>query len=294
MLLHGAVVLALLLTTMIHLQQPRAVMQALPIDAVVVDSQILRDAQRAKTERAAAEAAQIRAAAEARAAADAKRVAEAQAEQDKIAADARAAAQSKAAADAKAVADAQARAEAQTAAKKAASDQAAQVAAAIAQKKAADAKSVVDAKASADAAQRVVQDKKQADLKQAEDAKRAAQEQRDKAQREADLKAQLASEERANTVASGPMKQQYLATLGARIQRAWIKPPSARAGLDCLVSITQLPSGEVTAAKVTKCNGDGPAKESIENAVYRASPLPLPPDPALFERSLVIHFHPDE
>jgi colicin import membrane protein len=40
------------------------------------------------------------------------------------------------------------------------------------------------------------------------------------------------------------------------------------------------------------CNGDEAVRESIEAAVYRASPLPPPPDPSLFERQLVIEFKP--
>jgi colicin import membrane protein len=95
-------------------------------------------------------------------------------------------------------------------------------------------------------------------------------------------------------VQSSPAKALYLARLSNRIQNAWIKPPSARAGLDCIVNITQLPGGEVTSAHVTQCNGDTAARQSIENAVLKASPLPDPPDPALFERNLVIHFHPNE
>jgi colicin import membrane protein len=95
-------------------------------------------------------------------------------------------------------------------------------------------------------------------------------------------------------VEASPARAQYIARLSSRIQNAWIKPPSARAGLDCIVNITQIPGGEVTSAHVSQCNGDAAARQSIENAVYRASPLPPPPDPALFERNLVIHFHPDE
>jgi colicin import membrane protein len=34
-------------------------------------------------------------------------------------------------------------------------------------------------------------------------------------------------------------------------------------------------------------------RESIEAAVYRASPLPPPPDPGLFDRNLKITFKPD-
>jgi colicin import membrane protein len=43
---------------------------------------------------------------------------------------------------------------------------------------------------------------------------------------------------------------------------------------------------------VGRCNGDEAVKQSLEAAVLRASPLPNPPDPALFERNLVINFEP--
>jgi hypothetical protein len=35
-------------------------------------------------------------------------------------------------------------------------------------------------------------------------------------------------------------------------------------------------------------------RQSIEDAVYRASPLPQPSDPALFERNLVVTFRPEQ
>jgi colicin import membrane protein len=76
------------------------------------------------------------------------------------------------------------------------------------------------------------------------------------------------------------------------VQRAWIRPPSAKAGLDCLVIVTQVPGGTVVRAEVRTCNGDDAVKQSIEAAVFRASPLPPPPDPALFERTLEFRFRP--
>jgi colicin import membrane protein len=115
-----------------------------------------------------------------------------------------------------------------------------------------------------------------------------------KAEREADLKRQLAEDEHRAAVEASPAREPYLARLASRIQNAWTKPPSAGTGLDCLVTITQIPGGEVTSAHVTQCNGDAAARQSIENAVLKASPLPSPSDPALFERTLVIHFHPEE
>ena len=111
---------------------------------------------------------------------------------------------------------------------------------------------------------------------------------------QADLRRQIAAEEHAQQVASGPLADQYRAALQNRIIHAWIKPASARAGIDCLVEVTQVPGGDVTAAQVTKCNGDDAVRQSIKNAVYRASPLPEPPDPALFHRQFVFEFKPDE
>jgi colicin import membrane protein len=49
----------------------------------------------------------------------------------------------------------------------------------------------------------------------------------------------------------------------------------------------------VTSARIESCNGDQAVRESIEAAAYRASPLPPPPDPSLFERDLEVTFRPD-
>src|SRR5271168_4904061 len=83
-LLHGLLLGAMLLATYISTQQHMPAVQPLPIDAVVVDSQVLHAAQRAQIERAEEEVARARAAAEAKAAqeqaeADARAAAEAEA-----------------------------------------------------------------------------------------------------------------------------------------------------------------------------------------------------------------------
>ncbi len=60
-----------------------------------------------------------------------------------------------------------------------------------------------------------------------------------------------------------------------------------------MVYVTQVPGGEVTQVRIEQCNGDQAVRESIEEAVHRASPLPPPPDPALFDRNLRIDFKPN-
>ena len=115
-----------------------------------------------------------------------------------------------------------------------------------------------------------------------------------RAARESELNAQLASEERlAAARASGQMAL-YISQITAKIERSWTRPPSATAGLQCEVSVTQLPGGVVARVAVGRCNGDAAVRQSIEDAVYRASPLPQPSDPALFERNLVVTFRPEQ
>jgi len=116
----------------------------------------------------------------------------------------------------------------------------------------------------------------------------------ERAQREADLRAQLASEEHLNAVQSSPAKAEYLSLITARINRAWIRPSSARPGVKCSLHITQIPGGEITHVVVAGCNGDEAVRQSVETAAYRASPLPAPSDPALFDPNIDVTFAPDE
>ncbi|VAX00785.1 hypothetical protein MNBD_GAMMA19-1108, partial [hydrothermal vent metagenome] len=50
--------------------------------------------------------------------------------------------------------------------------------------------------------------------------------------------------------------------------------------------------GEVVNVTVTQCVGDDVFRRSVEAAVYKASPLPRPSDPALFERQILFNFKP--
>jgi len=85
---------------------------------------------------------------------------------------------------------------------------------------------------------------------------------------------------------------QYQSMIASRVERAWIRPPNAQAGINCQVRITQVPGGVVTAVQVGSCNGDDTVRHSISDAAYRASPLPAPSDPALFDPDIVVTFAP--
>jgi colicin import membrane protein len=192
--------------------------------------------------------------------------------------------QAQAEADAKAAVKAKARAEADAKARAEAEEAAAAAAKAKAEADA-KAKAQADAKALADAKAKAEADRK---------AQQLAQQQKAEQERAADLRAQMQAEEHLDQARSNGALAQYQAMIAACIERAWIRPPSAHAGISCQVRITQVPGGAVTAVQVGSCNGDDAVRQSISDAAYRASPLPAPSDPALFDRDVVVTFAPHE
>jgi colicin import membrane protein len=115
-----------------------------------------------------------------------------------------------------------------------------------------------------------------------------------RAARESELKRALAAEEEGEAVARSGVTDEYRALLVQAIERNWIRPPSARAGLECTLNVTQVTGGTVIDVRIGDCNGDQAVRESITNAVYKSSPLPAPRDPRAFQRQLVIVFKPTE
>ena len=63
----------------------------------------------------------------------------------------------------------------------------------------------------------------------------------------------------------------------------------------CKVHVVQAPDGSILDVDINACAGSTAIyRTSIEKAVEKASPLPTPGDPELFERELMINFNPDE
>jgi colicin import membrane protein len=146
------------------------------------------------------------------------------------------------------------------------------------------------------AAEKLAADKKAAEKKRADDAAAAKKAADEKARlaREAELRRSMEAEERANAASNSDEANRWHAQIVARITRAWTRPPSARAGVQCSVSVTQVPGGDVTSVRVNGCTGgDDALRESVERAVYNASPLPTPPPGVPFERILELTFAPE-
>ncbi len=122
----------------------------------------------------------------------------------------------------------------------------------------------------------------------------AARVARERLAAEAALEAQLAEENSRSSAIRSGAQDEWNFRVRERIESNWYRPASARRGLQCRVAVTLVPGGTVVSAVVEACNGDEAVRESLRAAVLKSSPLPLPKDPRLFERKLVLEFTPDE
>ena len=82
----------------------------------------------------------------------------------------------------------------------------------------------------------------------------------------------------------------YKQAIKQRVDRNWVRPLSAEDWYSCEVVVDQIPGGEVVNVAIQKCDGDAVFQRSVRNAVYKSSPLPDPPNPALFDRRIQFTF----
>jgi len=122
---------------------------------------------------------------------------------------------------------------------------------------------------------------------------------------EQSLKEQLLAEEKereharqtaANSARAKSEVDKYTTLIKQRVSRSWSRPMGAAHGLQCVVNVRLTLSGDVLGATVVRSSGNVLFDRSVENAVYKAAPLPLPEDPTLFDnfREIEFLFNPEE
>src|SRR5579884_3160444 len=147
---------------------------------------------------------------------------------------------------------------------------------------------------------------------QAEAAERAQEERRrqEQAMLEKEKLAQLNDLKKAKTVTTPPqpvaeaetavsgtngredsLQAQYFAAIQNAVTQNWLRPESTQPGLRCMLHIVQIPGGDVIGVQVgNPCNADPLTRNSIEQAVKRASPLPYKGYEKAFTRDLNFNF----
>jgi len=106
--------------------------------------------------------------------------------------------------------------------------------------------------------------------------------------------AMIAAEDADLELQNSTEMQVYQNLLRQKVMRNWARPGTARDDLECVVRVEQVLGGTVVSTRIMRCNGDEIIQRSVEAAVNRASPLPMPKNPALFTRSFTITFRMNE
>lgn len=138
-----------------------------------------------------------------------------------------------------------------------------------------------------------------------QEARRKAEEQRQRKEQEARRKAEqerqrkeqearrLAEEQRRLIMRKRQRAlwtRQYAGLLRASIERQWKKPPRSVRGGDCVLKLRQDEDGTVLDLNVVSCDGDLLFVRSVEEAVWKASPLPAPPSSEVFDADVELTF----
>ncbi len=117
----------------------------------------------------------------------------------------------------------------------------------------------------------------------------------------AELQRKLADEERLEKEAQlakdknaklQSLRSQYVRLIEQKVERNWLRPATSSSSMSCEVVVTQTSLGDVVEVVLKKCANDLAFQRSIERAVRKASPLPPPPNPEVFDREIHFTFKP--
>jgi len=117
-------------------------------------------------------------------------------------------------------------------------------------------------------------------------------EEAEKKKKQAELEAALAQEQARSQAAA--LFSRYTGPIKAKVTNSWVRPGNLRPGARAKVLVRVSPQGDVLTARIQQGSGDPIFDRSVINAVYKASPLPIPNDPRLYPhyRDFVFNFDP--
>ena len=104
------------------------------------------------------------------------------------------------------------------------------------------------------------------------------------------LAAQKADAARKATAARASALGEYIGRIQAKVRGNWILPQDLHGNPEAIFLVTQLPTGDVLDIKLLKSSGNPAYDTAVERAILKSSALPLPSDPALFNRELKLTF----
>jgi colicin import membrane protein len=82
----------------------------------------------------------------------------------------------------------------------------------------------------------------------------------------------------------------YILNIKSRIENNWLIPHDIKHDKICTAIVNQLPSGKITSVKIHGCSGETLYVDSLINAVWKSSPLPMAQDVEVFQENLILQF----
>ncbi len=138
--------------------------------------------------------------------------------------------------------------------------------------------------------------------KAAEQKRQAELEEKRRQEEQVELRKRLEDEERREAEALqqaqhnkmlDSLRAQYVKLIEQKVERNWRRSVTSTVDMSCKVTVIQTPLGDVVSVSVSlqQCTKKDIAfQRSIERAVLRASPLPLPKNPEVFDREISFTF----
>jgi len=108
-------------------------------------------------------------------------------------------------------------------------------------------------------------------------------------QAQADAAKALKAQTAARNAAAQNMVGDYKSRIQAKIKNKILLPPDLAGNPQAEFDVTLMPTGEVLNLKLTRSSGSSAYDSAVERAIYKAQPLPLPPDPGLFSEFRELH-----
>lgn len=151
--------------------------------------------------------------------------------------------------------------------------------------------------------QQAAQEKKRKDDKRRKVAERkrkekqvAERKRKQEQQRQRELQEQLAREQAQRRARNA--LERYVPIIQQHVERNWNRPPNVTLGMRAKVQVRLSPGGDVQDVRVVVSSGDPVFDRSVEYAVYKSTPLPLPDDPSVAEylrrEQILFTFSPSE
>lgn len=149
--------------------------------------------------------------------------------------------------------------------------------------------------------ERKERERKEQERLAAEKKRKAEEELKRRADEKADFERALLEEERREeeariqaerTARLQTQRQQYIMQIAQAVNNSWLRPAVNTEGQSCDVIVTQTMMGDVIDVRLQSCSSDNAFQRSVERAVRKASPLPLPPNPDVFDREINFTFKP--